>query len=399
MRIAVFLDQSFPPDSRVENEAYQLIKAGHEVHMYSLNFKGLKPAFEEVNGIQVYREPAGSILYKSSALAYDFSYFHRRLLKSIKEFIREVKPQAIHIHDMLIAKPVMDVNEKFFQLPVTLDLHENRPEIMRFYPHLQKQPGKTLISIKRWVKAQNTLIQRADKVVMVTPEAIQVAMAETNSEKVKFISLPNTIEKELYLEYPINDQLVNKYKKGFDILYLGDTGLRRGLESALKAMRILIQQVPQAQLVVVGKSTEDHILKNLVEELGISAHVHFEGWQDVSLFPSYVAGAEVCISPLKRNLHHDTTLANKVFQYMAGAKPILASDCPAQVAIIEECECGLIHRAEDEQSMAEKLLEFYKNPTRARQMGENGKKAILNKYNWQQTARPLIEHYQALASN
>ena len=255
----------------------------------------------------------------------------------------------------------MDVNDEFFQLPIILDLHENRPEIMRFYPHLQKQPGKTLISIERWAKAQNELIQRADKIVMVTPEAVEIAVRDTDSVREKFISLPNTIEKELYLEYPINNQLARKYKKGFDIVYLGDTGLRRGLESALKAMKILIQQIPHAQLVLVGKSTEDHILKSLVEELGISANVHFEGWQDVSLFPSYVAGAEVCISPLKRNLHHDTTLANKIFQYMAGSRPILASDCPAQVAIIEECECGLIHRAEDEKDMAEKLLEFYKN--------------------------------------
>ncbi len=399
MRIAVFLDQSFPPDSRVENEAFQLIKAGHEVHMYSLNFKGIKPVEEEVNGIQVYRQKTSRLLYKSSALAYDFSFFHKKLHKGIKSFIEKVQPQAIHIHDMLITKAIMDVNDEYFQLPITLDLHENRPEIMRFYPHLQKQPGKSLISIGRWKKAQNELIKRADKVVMVTPEAIEVALRDTGEKREKFISLPNTIEKDLYLKYPINNQLVKKYKKGFDIVYLGDTGLRRGLESALRALKILIQHVPQAQLVIVGKSTEDLTLKSMVEELGISANVHFEGWQDVSLFPSYVEGAEVCISPLKRNLHHDTTLANKVFQYMAGAKPILASDCPAQVSIIEECECGLVHKAEDEQDMAEKLLDLYKNPTRARQMGENGKEAILSKYNWEQTALPLIQHYQTLASS
>ena len=398
MRIAVFLDQSFPPDSRVENEAYQLIKAGHEVHMYSLNFRGLKPSRELVNGIKVYRQKTHFLLYKLSALAYDISFFHQSLKKGIKKFLDEVDPQAIHIHDMLLARPVMDVNDECQQLPVTLDLHENRPEIMKFYPHLQKQPGKSLISIKRWKNAQNQLIRRAQKIVMVTPEAVEVAVNETGDPADKFISLPNTVEKELYLNYPIDMQVVQKYKKGFDILYLGDTGLRRGLETAIRALKILLEKVPHAQLVIVGKSTEDVHLESLIEDLGIGANVYLEGWKDVTLFPSYVEGSEVCISPLKRNLHHDTTLANKVFQYMAGGKPILASDCPAQVSIIEECNCGLIHEAENEIDMAAQLLELYKNPTRAHQLGANGREAVLNKYNWETTAQPLVSHYDFLSS-
>lgn len=397
MRIAVFLDQSFPPDSRVENEAFSLIQAGHEVHMFSLNFKGLKPQREEVNGIQVHRIKSGKLLYKASALAYDWPWFHKQVERKVRAFIEEVSPDALHVHDMLIAKAVMDVNDRYFKLPLTLDLHENRPEILKYYPHLQKAPGKWLISIDRWRAAQNELIKRAEKVVMVTPEAIEVAMSETESRADKFISLPNTIEPELYLNYPIKKEILTKYRKGFDIVYVGDTGLRRGLDTALKALKLLLSEIPQAQLVIVGKSSEDHHLKTIVESDGLSANVLFEGWQDVSLFPSYIMGAEVCISPLNRNKHHDTTLANKLFQYMAGERPIVVSDCPSQVSIVEECECGLVHKAQDPADLAQKLLELYKNPTRAREMGLNGKKAVMEKYNWQQTSKPLLKHYASLS--
>jgi len=397
MRIAVFLDQSFPPDSRVENEAYSLIQAGHEVHMFSLNFKSLRPSREEVNGIYVHRIAAGKLLYKMSALAYDLPWFHNKLKPKVKAFLKEVNPDAIHVHDMLIAQAVMDVNDGLEQLPLTLDLHENRPEIMQFYPHLQKVPGKWLISIEKWRMAQNTLIKRADKVVMVTPEAIEVAVEETGSDKSKFIALPNTIEPALYLNYQLDEGLLQKYKKGFDVVYVGDTGLRRGLDTALMALKILTVRIPQAQLVIVGKSTEDHFLRDIVDAEGLSANVRFEGWQDVSLFPSYIKSAEVCISPLKRNKHHDTTLANKLFQYMAGERPIVVSDCPAQVSIVKECECGLVHKASDAQDLADKLLELYHNPVLARTLGENGKKAVLEKYNWQRTASPLIDYYASLS--
>ncbi|WP_422354412.1 glycosyltransferase family 4 protein [Roseivirga pacifica] len=398
MRIAVFLDQSFPPDSRVENEAYSLVEAGHEVHLFSLNFKKISPVREIVNGIQVHRVKAGKWLYKLSALAYTYPFFHNALKPAIKAFIELVKPEALHVHDMLIARAVIDVNDKSFHLPLTLDLHENRPEILQFYPHLKKFPGKQLIKIDAWRKAQNKLIKRADNVVLVTPEAIDQAVKDTGEPASKFIAVPNTITPEIYLNYPIDAAVVKRFKKGFDIVYVGDTGLRRGLDTALYALELIIQEVPQAQLVVVGKSTEDNVLQSIVQERGLSAHVLFEGWQDVSLFPSYIKGAEVCISPLHRNLHHDTTLANKLFQYMAGERPVVVSDCPSQANIVNEVGCGLIHEAGNARQLAAHLLELYKNPTRARLMGGNGKKAILNKYNWKNTSQALIQHYANLSS-
>lgn len=396
MRIAFFLDQSFPPDSRVENEAVSLIKAGHEVHLFSLNYKGLTPARLEWQGIQLYRITAGKLLYKSSALAYEWDYYHRKTKKHIKAFIEEVKPEALHVHDMLLAKAVMDVNDRFYYLPLTLDLHENRPEIMQYYPHLQRFPAKYLVKPELWKRAQNNLIKRADHVVLVTPEAIEVAVNESNESPDKFTSVANTILPDIYWNYPIDKKVLKKFKKGFDIVYVGDTGLRRGTDTAIRAMRKVIEQIPQAQLVLVGKSTEDEQLKQLVGELGLSAHVLFEGWQDVSLFPSYIKGAEVCVSPLHRNLHHDTTLANKIFQYMAGARAIVASDCPAQVSVIEDAKAGLIFPAGDADSMAEKLMELYNNPTLSNQLGENGKRAVEEKYNWNITSLALIEHYRSL---
>ena len=396
MRIAFFLDQSFPPDSRVENEAYSLIQAGHEVHLFSLNFKKLKPKEETINGIKVYRQEAGWLLYKSSALAYEWKYYHRRLHQPIKRFIDAFKPDVLHVHDMLLAKAVMDVNDEFFRLPLTLDLHENRPEIMQYYPHLKRFPAKHLIKIPLWRLAQNDLIRRADHVVMVTPEAIEVAASETGEPAEKFTAVANTISPEIYWNYPIDKKVVRRFKKGFDIVYVGDTGLRRGIDTAIRALKIVIEQFPEAQLVLVGKSTEDEQLRLLISELGVSAHVLFEGWQDVSMFPSYIKGAEVCISPLHRNLHHDTTLANKIFQYMAGGRPIIASDCPAQVSVIQEAKAGLIFEAGNHKQMAELLIGLYNNPSLAGELGENGKKAVEDKFNWNETSKELIQYYARL---
>ncbi len=393
MKIAFFLDQSFPPDSRVENEAYSLVRAGHEVDLFSLNFRKLRPKKEEINGIRVHRIDATGFLYRLSALAYDFPIFHWLLRSKIKAFIEKVQPEALHVHDMLIAKAVMDVNDGFFQLPLTLDLHENRPEILQFYPHLQRFPGKYMINIERWRSAQTSLIQRADHIILVTPEAIDDAVGASGRERSHFTAVANTIEPEIYFNYHLDDQITEKLKGYFNIVYVGDTGIRRGLDTAIVAMKKVLEIVPNAQLVIVGKSTQDEQLRQMVSSNALDDYVLFEGWQDVSLFPSYIESASVCISPLHRNKHHDTTFANKVFQYMAGAKPLIVSNCPSQENVVKETGCGLIFKAKDAKDLADCILKIHSNPNEAKQMGEAGKRAVIQKYNWNETSKGLLDIY------
>jgi len=396
MKIGFFLDQSFPPDSRVENEAYSLIKAGHEVHLFSLDFDKKAPSEERINGIHVHRYKAGKLIYKLSALAYSNKWFQRLISKKISTFIEEVNPDVLHVHDMVIAQSVMDVNEGFWNKPLVLDLHENRPEIMQYYPHLKKFPGKQLIKIERWRKKQSELMKRADHVILVTKEAIKVACIDTGLPIEKFTDVANTIEPDIYWSYELDKSIIRRFKKGFDIVYVGDTGLRRGTDTAIEAIKLLINKIPEIQLVLVGKSTEDQVLKQRVFELGLTSNVLFEGWQDVSRFPSYIEGAEVCISPLHRNKHHDTTFANKLFQYMAGERPVVVSDCDAQSNVVKETNCGLIFEAGNAEQLADRLLELYKNPLRAKEYGVNGKQAVIDKYNWKETSKGLISLYEKL---
>ena len=133
--------------------------------------------------------------------------------------------------------------------------------------------------------------------------------------------------------------------------------------------------------------------------MNVKENVVFEGWQNVTLFPSFIKASEVCISPLIRNRHHDTTYANKLFQYMSIGKPVVVSDCVAQKNLVNETNCGLIHKAGDEKELAEKSIELYKNPELRKQMGANGKRAVLEKYNWENTSKNLIKLYEKIEND
>ncbi len=390
MKIAMFLDTAFPPDSRVENEAISLIRAGNEVHLFSLDYEQ-RPAFEVHNGINVHRYRADKLTFKLSALAYTFPFFHQRIKSSIKIFIKDIEPDVLHVHDMVIAKAVMDINKG--RRPLVLDLHENRPEIMRHYKHVNEGLGKWLINPNRWAKAQERLIKRADKLILVTEEAKQVVVHQHLKDPEDIVVVPNTILPEVYLQYSINQPILEKFKSYYNIVYLGDTSLRRGTDTAIQAIALLKEKIPNIKLILVGDSSVDKELMNLAKSLNVYENVSFEGWQDVSLFPTYVKASAVCISPLKRNPHHDTTFANKLFQYMAMGKPVVVSDSTTQANVVQQEACGLIHEANNATDLAEKILKIHNNSKLAAKFGTNGKLAVEHRWNWNITSLKLIQLY------
>ena len=394
MRIGMILDLPFPPDPRVENEAVSLINAGHEVFLFCLTYDKYE-GNAIINEIHVKRYVSNKLEYKLSALAYTFPFYSNMMSPKINHFLVENKIEVIHIHDIQIAESVFKTNKKL-NLPLILDLHENRPEIMKFYQHLQKFPGKQLISASRWKQQEERFVKQADRVVVVTQESKDEIILRVKKAPENIVVVPNTVRKSFYQNPEIHQEIINKFNDKFVLLYIGNTGLRRGLETAIDALVKLKNDIPSILLVIVGKSSDDMFLKKKVAMLQLEDVVIFEGWQDQSLFPSYIEASEVCISPLHRNQHHDTTYANKVFQYMSFAKPILVSDATAQKNLIDHTKSGLVHIEKDVKDFADKVLLLFTDENLRTKYGENGKRFIEEEFCWEMTSKKLINLYDEL---
>ncbi len=390
----MILDKVFPPDPRVENEAIELIKNGHEVFLFCLTYEGEQQE-EIINQIYVKRYQSNKLEYKLSALAYTVPFYSLLMKNKITDFLFKNKIEAIHIHDIRIAEAAFLANKKE-QLPVVLDLHDNMPEVMKFYPHLQKFPGKYIISPKKWKRREEAFIKKANKVITVSQEFVNEVVERTKITKNKVVLVPNTIRKSFYDSFELNTAIIKKYKDNFVILYLGDTHVRRGLLTAIKAVVKLKEQIPTIKLVIVGKNTTDYILKAEVERLQITDFVDFEGWQNVSLFPSYIEVSNICISPLRRNIQHDVAYANKLFQYMSLSKPLSVSSAIAQKNLIEKINGGLVHEAQNVADFEDKVLTLYNNPTLREELGENGENFVKNEFTWDKTSEELIDLYNNL---
>lgn len=392
----MLLDTTFPPDPRVENEAMSLIEAGHEVHLFCLHY-GTQASEENYKGIRITRKRSYRFEYKMSALVYTVPFYSYRMRKKILDFVRDNGIEALHIHDIQIAEAAFMAN-KTFQLPVLLDLHENRPEIMKFYPHLSSFPGNLLIRPSVWKRKEEQFVKNANKVVVVTEEAKKELLSRCEIHSNDIITVPNTVRTSFYKNVSFDNAILEKYKTKKVLLYIGDTGLRRGLQTVIAALPELVKTIADLKVVIVGTSSSDQTLKKQVAALNMDAYVDFEGWQEMSLFPSYIKASAVCLSPLHRNQHHDTTYANKLFQYMSFQKPLLVSDATAQKNLVEKVGAGLVHREQDPKDFAEKLLELFNSQELSSQMGVKGKAFVENEFSWEQTSKNLVHLYDNLSA-
>jgi len=388
MRIAMILDDPFPPDLRVEREAQALLSQGHEVHLLNFNARAKEDCVFDHDGIKVTQVALGKLWYKLSALAYTLPFYHMKLRGHLRAFLSSGF-DAVHIHDLKVARAVFDA------LPVgvrsVLDLHENRPEIMKEYPHLKRGLGRWLISPKVWKRFETRYINAADGVVIVTEEAAVAYRDQQAIRQEHFAVVPNYTP----LAFNPNGHPKSMPQQAVKLLYIGDTGERRGIMTALEAMASDLR-LAEVELDVLGTSSFQPQLESYVQDMGLVSRVRLHGWVSPDVFSAFLEKAHIGICPILRNPHHDTTYANKVFQYLAYGLPILLSDCPAQVAVVEQWSCGGVHEAGSADSFADALCAMTQDARTYESLSTAGLQAFQTQLNWESATTELLGFYGSL---
>jgi len=133
-------------------------------------------------------------------------------------------------------------------------------------------------------------------------------------------------------------------------------------------------------------------LQTLVDEY-VLENVELTGYVPFQKAASYIMASSAGLCPFLRNIHHDTTYANKMYQYMAFGKAIIASDCTSQMNVINKEQCGLIFTAGDSAELAEKVLSL-KDDKLLERFGKNSKDAVMSRYNTKIGNQALLMLYK-----
>lgn len=387
------LDQYFPPDIRVENEALSLVKAGHEVIIlcYTNQSNGL--LVENYKGIYLHKIPVYMPLIKklralTNTIINIYPFYWARY---IRQLIKSEKIEVLHIHDLYMLGAAYLANKKH-NLPVIADLHENYAEGIKNYKWSNSFFGKLLVSVPKWQHTEIEWCNKATQIITVIEEAKNRYM-QMGIPAEKITVLPNYVDNSEFLSFKIDNKITDRFKNNFVLIYTGMFDKHRGLETIINAIPEIIKQIKNLMVIFVGKGAGQEELMQKIDALKVKDYICFEGFQDFSKLPSYIKTSDICLIPHLKTIHTDNTIPHKLFHYMLLEKPVVATNCNPIRRIIEEVQCGLIYESVNASQLAEHIIKLYKSKKLAQQMGKAAKKAVLEKYNWNNASKSILTLY------
>jgi glycosyltransferase involved in cell wall biosynthesis len=368
-KVCVLTSVHIPFDGRVfHKEAKSLAKAGYDVVLIARHDKE-----EVVDGVRVVPLPQPKNRMQRMT----------RIMWRLYRLAVKENADVYHFHDPELT--LVGLLLKLRGKRVIWDVHEHYPNSILDKYYLSR-PLRRLIS-KSFDLFERAVVRFFDYVIYTTP----FVGARYQSMKVRSGRIEN---------YPIIE-LSQAFEKNPQekIIYLGGMSRIRGLVEVVEAFALVVQKYPRWELCLVGSATPAAFgdeLRELAKKLGIEANVKFIPWvpyQEKEKLSSQASMGVITYLPYSNNT---SCLPNKLFDYMLVSLPVIASNFPLYREVVEPSRCGLIVDPAQPEEIARAMEHLIEHPQEARQMGDNGRRAVLEQYNWERESQKLLQIYETV---
>ncbi|RYF67767.1 MAG: glycosyltransferase [Cytophagaceae bacterium] len=185
------------------------------------------------------------------------------------------------------------------------------------------------------------------------------------------------------------------------LFYIGLLSFDRAIDTLVASLAKLKITHPQFIVHLFGRRTfAADKLEKLATYDSVRSHLCFYGYTDQRIAFPYAAQATAGLALLKPVGDYPESYTTKLFEYMALGLPVVTSDFPLYRDIIDRHTCGFCVSPYDPIQVADALAYLIENPDEACLMGQRGRKAVEQFYNWTSEAEKLLQFYkQVLNSN
>jgi len=392
MKICKIWDSDYPWDVRVEKICKTLISAKHEVHLICRN-KKIQKTYELIDGIHIHRLPCIIKNKKLNEIISFPAFFNPLWIYKIWKIIKEHNIEIIIVRDLPLALTAISIG-RIIGLPVILDMAENYPEMINdLWTSANFRLRNLFIRNPLAVKVVELVsIKYVDHIIVVVEESAErLIKLGINSDKITIMMNTPPLSRLSYSVKKLYPGSLSNLKDDFIIIYLGLLEYPRGIETAISAMRIIVDKTDKCKLVILGNGKDEQKFKELVYKLNLNDNVLFEGWVDYRRAFDYICSSDIGLVPHHATRSWNTTIPNKLFDYMSFGKPVIVSDAIPTKRIVEKERCGLVFKDRDPRSLSSAIIELYENKEFCKELGNRGKRAIESKYNWERESIKLIE--------
>jgi len=318
---------------------------------------------------------------KIIALPEPINRLERMLLTSCRIFIKALNEKAdlYHFHDpdLLLVGILL---KSLTKAKVIYDAHENYPKAIltkNWLPFITRKPVSYIFNfIEKWAAL------RLDYIIVATDSMVR------EFKKNKVVAIRN---------FPLLKIIRPKSKFNFEsptVIYVGGLSEERGISEMVQAMEYL-DSSKNVKLILYGKFYPESYQDKVKRLRGFNKVVYL-GWirsEEVWLKMTQATIGIACFQPVE---NHINAMPNKLFEYMAMGLPVIASNFPLWKEIVEGNKCGLTVNPLNPREIAEAVEYLIEHQDEAKKMGENGRKAVLEMYNWKNESKKLLKIYEEL---
>lgn len=183
-----------------------------------------------------------------------------------------------------------------------------------------------------------------------------------------------------------------------EFFYIGQLSLARCLDVLIDALARLKPHYPDFRMHLFGPLGfdvfEPATLKQLTGYKSVKDNLLFYGATDARKAFPYAARCVAGLALLRSVGDFPDSYPTKLFEYMALELPVITSDFPLYRAVVETHACGFCLDPTDADALFQTLKFLVENPATARRMGENGRKAVEEEYNWDTEEEKLFRFYE-----
>ncbi len=353
-------------DTRIfHKEAKSLARAGYEVVLVAQG----QPK-ESVEGIRIHGLPT-----PKNRLSRMFGTTFKALSLAVR-----ARADIYHFHDPELI-PV-GLLLRLMGKKVIYDVHEDLPrQILSKYwiPSALRDVAAKAAELMEWMAGRFM-----NGIVAATP-----AIAE-RFPRHKTVVVQNF---PLLSEFPSAEEIPYN-ERPLQVVYVGGISVIRGAIEMVRAMELLPERL-EARLVLAGAFSPPG-LEATLRQLPGWKYVNFLGWQGREGISQILKNTRVGLVVLHPTPSYLDGYPVKLFEYMAAGIPVVASNFPLWRKIVEEEGCGITVDPLDPKAIAEAIQWLLEHPKEAQEMGRRGRRAILEKYNWDQEATKLLAFYRGL---
>src|SRR5881398_3782533 len=405
-KVLMWVENNFPQDTRVANEARLLAEAGYQLAVIALRNQR-QAARETWNDIEVYRVPTLELFKKTVAgngsrlnllfiklksfLGYvvEYLYFTSAcLFVSTYIFVRRGF-DVMHAHNppdtlFLAAVPFKLLGKKF-----VFDQHDLCPELYRSRYSAREGVYTRFLRMFEWCS-----LKLADVTIATNESYKQIQIERANKNPASIFVVRNGPNQMRMTSAAPSARLRGMNKS--ILCYVGSLNPQDGVDYLLRSLRYLLHGLKRSDFYCVIMGTGDSLqdLRDLAGTLQLNGCVELTGSVSDEELQANLAAADICVDPDPSSPLNDVSTWIKVMEYMASAKPIVSFDMKEKR--FSAGEAAMYVKPNREAEFAKTIADLMAQPDRRQKMGSYGRWRVEQKLQWAKVGTNLLTAYEAL---